>query len=121
MYDDRLEGWLRWADIVSGGQVHIEFADDLVLAFCERRIGQTYPWDPALRRPLIMRIQSLEAALTEHDVRSLAVMNYKAIDTAQCTIQVAEAYRLRLKFSRGTPPMVSIQGLDREPTGDRSV
>lgn len=102
--------------------MHIEFADDLVRSFCERRTDPAYPWDSALRRPLMMRIQGLDAALTERDIKALSSMNYTAIDATRGSIRVAGAYRLQIEFLSDTPPRVSIQGLEQQPpTGDRNV
>lgn len=101
--------------------VRIEFEDDLVCAFCERRVGVVFPWPSTLRRPLMTRIQSLDAAVDERDILALSSLDYAPDSATRGTIRVDTAYRLGIEFLRGRPAAVSIRGLALAlSTGDRN-
>ena len=102
--------------------MRIEFTDDLVRAFCERRTDLAYPWDPALRRSLMMRLQGLDAAVSPEDIAALASMNYLPVSETGGSVQVSGGYRLHLEFSQDADPTVFIRGLTPTPaTGDRNA
>lgn len=106
----------------SGGMVRIEFEDDLVFAFCEQRAGVVFPWASMLRRPLMARIQSLDAAVDERDILALSSLDYAPDSATSGTIRVDTTYRLSIEFLSGPPAAVSIRGLAPAPsTGDRNV
>lgn len=102
--------------------MRIEFDDDVVRAFCEERAGASYPWNPSMRRSLMARIQSLDAAVDVRDVFALHSLSYAAVDASRGSIRVDEEHRLHVEFLPGPPTIVLVQGLTLEaPTGDRNV
>ncbi|BFM25085.1 hypothetical protein [Microbacterium sp. che218] len=106
----------------TGNDMRIEFTDDLVRAFCERRTDHAYPGDGDLRRALMMRLQGLAAAVTPDDVLALASMGFVPITERGGTVRVTGGYLLEIEFSHDAPPTVFIQGLaPATPTGDRNA
>ncbi|PJI55351.1 hypothetical protein CTI14_05630 [Methylobacterium radiotolerans] len=102
--------------------VRIDFEDDLVCAFCEQRTGIVFPWPSTLRRPLMTRIQSLDAAVDERDILALSSLDYAPDSATRGTIRVDTTYRLGIELLPGPPAAVSIRGLAPAPsTGDRNV
>lgn len=101
--------------------VRIEFEDDLVCAFCEQHVGIVFPWPSTLRRPLMTRMQSLDAAVDERDILALSSLDYAPDSATSGTIRIDTAYRLGIEFLPGRPAVVSIRGLAPAPaTGDRN-
>mgnify|MGYP001616482198 CR=1 FL=1 len=99
--------------------MRIEFTDDLVRAFCERRTDHAYPWDVRVRRALMMRLQGLAAAMTADDVLALASMGFVPSSESGGTVRVTGGYRLQIEISHDAPPTVFIRGLvPATPTGD---
>lgn len=106
----------------AGNELRIEFTDDLVRAFCERRTDHAYPWDVGVRRVLMMRLQGLAAAVSADDVLALASMDFVPSSESGGTVRVTGGYRLQIEFSHHPPPTVFIRGLaPATPTGDRNA
>jgi len=102
--------------------VRIEFGDDVVRAFCERLTGHNYPWSTAVRRPLMVRMQALDAARDLRDIQALRSLRFMAADATRGSIHVDDTHRLHVEFLPGPPMSISIQGLTEEPpTGVRNV
>lgn len=102
--------------------MRIEFTDDLVRAFCERRTDHAYPWDVGLHRTLMMRLQGLAAAVTADDILALASMNFVPASEGGGTVRVTGGYRLQIEFSHDAPPTVFIRGIaPATPIGDRNA
>lgn len=102
--------------------MRIEFTDDLVRAFCERRTDHAYPWDVGLHRTLMMRLQGLAAAVTAADILALASMNFVPTSEGGGTVRVTGEYRLQIEYSHDAPPTVFIRGIaPATPIGDRNA
>lgn len=102
--------------------VRIEFENDLVCAFCEQHAGIVFPWPSALRRPLMARMQSFDAAVDERDILALSSLGYAPVTETRGTIRVDKTFRLDIEFLLGPPTAVSILGLvPASSTGDRNV